>query len=184
MNELKDISTLVFKNYPEINFIFWFVAIISGVFTSHFTNFLNILFQLAPEFLQNYLRHIHISSTMLDNLYIFMLTIFIFSFLLYFFGDSLRIFLASLFFKNISQESNMTAFFEKFILLLSTSLLALHILTIAINLSSPSNFFSFFYSLFEFGKKESLIALGKLCSYCIGFFASQLITVEEKQEKN
>lgn len=172
MSELKGISTLVFKNYPETNFILWFFAIISSFFTSRFKNFLNILFQLAPEFLQNYLRHIHISSTMLYELYLSVLNIFLFSFFFYFFGKFIFPPETSL------QENNWTIFCENFILLLSTSLLTLHLLIITIN--SSSNFFSLLFNKTNSCFTNLFLLLETFFYVIVGFYASCLIPPEEE----
>lgn len=171
MNNLKDISTLVFKNYPEVNFVLWFAVLTSNFFPNYFANFINVLFQLIPKFLQNYFLNIHISNNMINSLYSSTLVVFICSFIIFFFGDNIRIIFTSMFSRNTLQKSNLTTFFEKFIILLPISLLVLHILNIVINLSPNSSLIAIFWT------KELLI--GKICSYVFGFFASQLILTKE-----
>jgi|UPI0002D7C03E hypothetical protein len=173
MNNLKDISTLVFKNYPEVNFILWSSVLTSAIFPNYFINFINVLFQLSPKFLQNYFLNIHIPQNVINDLYVSVLSVFVISFILYFFGDIIRVYIASIFSKKISHESNLTTFFEKFIILLSTSLLGLHILNVVINIHPHSSFITLF------GIKELPLVIGKTCSYVFGFFASQLILTKE-----
>ncbi|MBL3717283.1 hypothetical protein AALM99_02065 [Lactococcus muris] len=168
MSHFKDVSTLIFKNYPEVNFILWFAVATSTLFPNYFLNFMNVLFLLSPKFLQNYFLNIHIPNNLFHDLYLSLTSIFMLSFLLYFFGDIIRIYLSGLFFKDISQESNMTAFFEKFIILLSLSLLGLHILNVIINIYPRPNFITLF------GIEEFPLIIGKTCSWVFGFYASQL----------
>lgn len=176
MITFKDISKLLNSHFKEIHFLLWITFITSKYFLSYFKNFVDIIFELMPKFLQLYFINIHIPKRMINDLYLSNLVLLSVPFLL-----MLAYALLTMLLPVIFDRTFIFTFINNFLELSATILLPcillLHVLNIVIN----NNYHEPFFTLFKI--KEFPLQIGQALSFAIGIIVISVNPDKDKPTK-